>query len=138
MGVSLSRPSVTGWSPVLSEFPSPPENWRLLRQNLICSGRMKSGTRWSSQRGEGVLPFHVRLIESTIPRGYLASGKTFRLCLDRCPSLRVENVKPGRPHGNAQPVAHLHPRGRLDARHHGTLADLHIEQDFRAELLDHL
>src|ERR1700724_3029528 len=53
-------------------------------------------------------------------------------------SLRVENVKPGRAHGNTQLVAHLHPHGRLDARHHDTLADLHIEQDFRAELLDHL
>src|SRR5450432_3142335 len=52
-------------------------------------------------------------------------------------SLRVENVKPGRAHGNAQLVAHLHPQGRLDARHHDTLADLHIEQDFRAKLLDH-
>src|SRR5580700_10038357 len=52
--------------------------------------------------------------------------------------LRVEDVKPGRAHGNAQLVAHLHPHGRLDARHHDALADLHIEQDFRAELLDHL
>src|SRR5258708_3517807 len=52
-------------------------------------------------------------------------------------SLHVENVKSGRAHGNAQLVAHLHPHGRLDARHHDTLADLHIEQDFRAELLDH-
>src|SRR6267378_2570148 len=60
------------------------------------------------------------------------------LALDCHLSLRVENVKPGRAHGNAQLVAHLHPRGRLDARHHDTLADLHIEQDFRAELLDHL
>src|SRR3984893_16466944 len=58
--------------------------------------------------------------------------------LDGRLSLRVENVKPGRAHGNAQLVAHLHPHGRLDARHHDTLADLHIEQDFRAELLDHL
>src|ERR1700704_2021466 len=47
--------------------------------------------------------------------------------------LRVEDVKPGRAHGNAQLVAHLHPHGRLDARHYDTLADLHIEQDFRAE-----
>src|SRR5580700_5444120 len=53
-------------------------------------------------------------------------------------SLRVENVKPGRAHGNAQLIAHLHPHGRLDARHHDALADLHIEQDFRAELLNHL
>src|ERR1700682_2530907 len=53
-------------------------------------------------------------------------------------SLRVENVKSGRAHGNAQLVAHLHPRGRIGARHHDTLADLHIEQDFRAKLLDHL
>src|SRR5580700_6618115 len=52
--------------------------------------------------------------------------------------LRVENVKLRRAHGNAQLVAHLHPHGRLDARHHDTLADLHVEQDFRTELLDHL
>src|SRR5437879_10220062 len=53
-------------------------------------------------------------------------------------SLRVENVKPGRAHGNAQLVAHLHPHGRRDARHHAALPDLHIEHDFPAELLDHL
>src|SRR5215510_11253283 len=52
--------------------------------------------------------------------------------------LRVENVKPGRTYGHAQLVAHLHPYARLNAGHHHTLADLHIEQDFRAELLDHL
>src|ERR1700687_4759695 len=52
--------------------------------------------------------------------------------------LRVENVKPGRAHANAQLVAPLPPHSRLDARHHDILADLHIEQDFRAELLDHL
>src|SRR6266436_4044553 len=64
--------------------------------------------------------------------------RTIMSASDCRPGLRVENVKPGRAHGNAQLVAHLHPRGRLDARHHDTFADLHIEQDFRAELLDHL
>ena len=58
--------------------------------------------------------------------------------LDRRFSLRVEDVKSGRAHGNAQRVAYLDPDVRLDACHHDILADLHVEQDFRAELLDHL
>src|SRR5438270_6385601 len=57
--------------------------------------------------------------------------------LDRRLGLRIENVKPGGAHRDAQLVAHLHPHGRLDARHHDALANLHIEQNFRAELLDH-
>src|SRR5215475_1503947 len=68
----------------------------------------------------------------------LASGIGLLPALDGRLGLHVKNVKPGRSHGDAQLVAYPHPLGRLDARHHDTLADLHIEQDFRAELLDHL
>src|SRR5438067_5679677 len=77
-------------------------------------------------------------VRSPVLSKSLASGNGQLRALDGRLGLRVENMKPGRPHGNAQLVGHPHPRGRLDARHHDALADLHIEQDFRAELIDHL
>src|ERR1700716_3791134 len=80
-----------------------------------------------------------RLI-SPVVRGIRSKPVTSRsvAALDCRLSLRVENVKPGRAHGNAQLVAHLHPHGRPDARHQEPPAALQIEQDFRAELLAHV
>jgi len=60
----------------------------------------------------------------------LTGGNWQRPTLDCRLSVRVEDMKPGRTHGNAQLVTHLHPNARLDTRHHDVAADLHIEQDF--------
>src|ERR1041384_8362561 len=107
-----------------------------MASSIISSARSKKRAReWLGQLpscSPGVIEAGDGEVTERIPPHQWKSGQL--PALDGRLGLRVENVKPGTPHGNAQLVGHPPPRGRLDARHHDTLADLHIEQDFRAEL----